>query len=68
MGGWRDDVKGGESLLRDEIVDCWTVFFFFLCGWVFQKCWTVCFLILNMFFFCKLDKYYWMFFMNDDMK
>ena len=27
MGGWRDDVKGGESLLRDEIVDCWTVFF-----------------------------------------
>ena len=52
MGGWRDDVKGGESLLRDEIVDCWTVFFF-LCGWVFQKCWTVCFLILNMFFFAS---------------
>ena len=26
MGGWRDDVKGEESLLRDEIVDCWTFF------------------------------------------
>ena len=26
-------------------------------------------LFLNMFFlFCKLDKYYWMFFMNNDMK